>query len=53
MFYSKATFVATLFAISVHAASAQQLMMVDEAIVLAMDTSFQLRAEAFQIDADR
>jgi len=53
MFYSKATFVATLVVISVQFVSAQQLMMVDEAIVLSMDTSFQLRAEAFQIDADR
>ena len=53
MFYRKATFVALLVAISVHLVSAQQLMMVDEVIVRAMDTSFTLRAEAFQIEADR
>lgn len=53
MFYRKATFVALLVSISFHLLSAQQLITVDEVIVRAMDTSFQLRAEAFQIEADR
>lgn len=53
MFCRKATLVALLVAISVHLLSAQKLVAVDEAIVLAMDTSFQLRAEAYQIEADR
>jgi len=53
MFCRKATFVAFLVANTVHVLSAQQLILVDEVIVRAMDTSFQLRAESFQIEADR
>ncbi len=53
MFYRKATLVALLVAISVHLLSAQQLVTVEEAIVIGMDSSFQLRAAGMQIEADR
>ncbi len=53
MFYRKATLVALFVVISVHFLSAQQLVTVEEAIVIAMDSSFQLRAAGMQIEADR
>jgi outer membrane protein, heavy metal efflux system len=53
MFYRKATLVTLLVSISVHLLCAQQLVTVEEAILIAMDSSFQLRAAGMQIEADR
>ena len=53
MFCNKATLIAVLVAISVDLVSAQKIVTVDEVIILALDTSFQLRADSLQIEADR
>lgn len=53
MFYNKATLVALFITISIHLLSAQQLVTVEEALAIAMDSSFQLRAAGMQIEADR
>ena len=53
MFCSKATLIALLVTISVDLVSAQKIVTVDEVIVLALDTSFQLMADSLQIEADR
>ena len=53
MFCNKATLIAVLVAISVDLVSAQKIVTVDEVIILARDTSFQLRADSLQIEADR
>ncbi len=53
MFYNKAMLVALFITISVHLLSAQQLVTVEEALAIAMDSSFQLKATGMQIEADR
>lgn len=45
--------VALFITISVHLLSAQQLVTVEEALAIAMDSSFQLKATGMQIEADR